>query len=93
MAEEQAIVRALRSGWVSPVGPEINAFEEEIASFVGATHAVATNSGTAALHLGLRALGVSESDSVITSTMTFVATANAIAYIGARPIFVDVLDD
>jgi dTDP-4-amino-4,6-dideoxygalactose transaminase len=93
LAEEEAVVRAVRSGWVAPLGPEVDAFEAEMASFVGASHAVALSSGTAALHLGLKAVGVQLGDSVITSTMTFVATANAISYAGARPVFVDSLDD
>lgn len=93
VAEEEAVVRAVRSGWVAPLGPEVDALESEIASFVGARNAVALSSGTAALHLGLKALGVQPGDSVITSTMTFVATANAISYIGASPIFIDSLDD
>jgi dTDP-4-amino-4,6-dideoxygalactose transaminase len=92
-AEEEAVLRAMRSGWVAPLGPEVDAFELEMAAFVGASHAVALSSGTAALHLGLKALGVRPGDSVITSTMTFVATANAISYIGAKPVFVDSLDD
>lgn len=92
-AEEAAVVRAVKSGWVAPLGPEVDAFEVEIAAFVGSSHAVALSSGTAALHLGLQALGVQPGDSVVTSTMTFVATANAISYIGAKPIFVDSLDD
>lgn len=87
------MVRAVKSGWVAPLGPEVDAFEAEIASYVAASHAVALSSGTAALHLGLKALGVQPGDSVITSTMTFVATANAISYIGAKPIFVDSLND
>ena len=91
--EEIAVVRAIRSGWVAPLGPEVDAFEVEMAAFVGASHAVALSSGTAALHLGLKALGVKPGDSVITSTMTFVATANAISYIGASPVFVDTLAD
>jgi len=93
LAEEDAVVRAVKSGWVAPLGPEVDAFEVEMAAFVGASHAVALSSGTAALHLGLKALGVQPGDSVITSTMTFVATANAISYIGAKPVFVDSLDD
>ena len=93
LAEEEAVVRAVKSGWVAPLGPEVDAFEVEMAAFVGASHAVALSSGTAALHLGLKALGVQPGDSVITSTMTFVATANAISYIGAQPVFVDSLDD
>ncbi len=92
-AEEEAVVRAVKSGWVAPLGPEVDAFEVEMAAFVGASHAVALSSGTAALHLGLKALGVQPGDSVITSTMTFVATANAISYVGANPVFVDSLDD
>lgn len=92
-AEEEAVVRAVRSGWVAPLGPEIEAFEREVADFVGVGYGVALSSGTAALHLGLKALGVGPGDAVITSTMTFVATANAIAYTGAQPVFVDSLDD
>lgn len=88
--EEKAAVRAIRSGWLAPVGPEINAFETELEEFVGSGHAVALSSGTAALHLALKAVGVGEGDVVIAPTMTFVATANAISYLGAEPVFVDV---
>lgn len=88
--EEAALVRAIRSGWAAPLGPEVDAFEREIALFCGVEHAVALSSGTAALHLGLLALGVKRGDVVVTSTMTFAATANAIAYVGATPFFVDV---
>lgn len=91
--EEKAVVRAVRSGWVAPVGPEVQGFEEEAAEFVNAGYAVALSSGTAALHLGLRAIGVGPGDAVITSSMTFVATANAIVYTGASPVFVDCLPD
>lgn len=91
--EERAVIRALRSGWVSPHGPEIDAFEGEIADFIGVQNAVALNSGTAALHLSLIAAGVRRGDSVITATMTFVATVNAISYVGARPVLVDTLED
>lgn len=92
-AEEEAVVRAIQSGWVAPLGPEVDYFEREVADFVGAAYGVALSSGTAALHLGLKALGVGPGDSVITSTMTFVATANAIAYTQAHPVLVDSLDD
>lgn len=88
-AEEAAVVRAVRSGWVAPLGPEVDAFETEIAAFVGRPQAVALSSGTAAIHLGLICLGVRPGDVVITSTMTFAATANAITYCGATPVFVD----
>lgn len=93
VAEETAVSQAVRSGWVAPLGPELEAFENDVAEFVGVTNAVALSSGTAALHLALKAVGVVPGDSVITSTMTFVATANAITYVGARPVFVDTLND
>lgn len=88
-AEEEALIRAIRSGWVAPLGPEVDAFEEELAAYCGRQHAVALASGTAALHLGLLTLGVGPGDLVLTSTMTFAATANAIVYTGADPVFVD----
>ena len=88
-AEEQALVRAIRSGWVAPLGPEVDAFESELAAYAGRSHCVALSSGTAALHLGLLVLGVGPGDLVATSTMTFAATANAITYTGAEPVFVD----
>ena len=93
LLEEEAVGRAIRSGWVAPVGPEVDAFEFEMAEFVGVEHAVALASGTAALHLGLLAAGVKPGSSVVTSSMTFVATANAIKYVGANPVFVDSLED
>jgi len=87
--EEDALVRAIRSGWVAPLGPEVDAFEAELAQYCGRDHAVALSSGTAALHLGLLTLGVGPGDAVLTSTMTFAATTNSIVYTGADPIFVD----
>jgi dTDP-4-amino-4,6-dideoxygalactose transaminase len=89
LAEEVQVLAALRSGWVAPTGPAVDAFEEAIAERVGMPHAVALSSGTAALHLGLIGLGVGPGQVVVTSTMTFIATANAIAYTGAEPYFVD----
>ena len=89
VAEERALVRAIRSGWVAPLGPEVDAFEAELASYCGRQHCVALSSGTAGLHLGLLTFGVRPGDLVLTSTMTFAATANAIAYTGAEPVFVD----
>ena len=88
-SEEQALVRALRSGWIAPLGPEVDAFEAELAAFTGRSHAVALSSGTGALHLALLGVGVERGSVVITSTMTFAATANAITYTGATPAFVD----
>lgn len=91
--EEEYLLRAFRSGWIAPVGPDLEAFEKELADKVGVAHAVGLSSGTAALHLGLLGLGVKPGDRVITSTMTFAATANAITYCGAEPVFVDCVDD
>ncbi len=87
--EEDALVRAIRSGWVAPLGPEVDAFEEELAEYTGRKHAVALSSGTAALHLALLNLGAGPGDLVLTSTLTFAATANSIKYTGAEPVFVD----
>ena len=88
-AEEAALIRAIRSGWVAPLGPEVDAFEDEMAGRVGVNAAVALSSGTAALHLALVSWGVGRGDVVVTASMTFAATANAIAYTGAEPFFVD----
>lgn len=88
-AEEDALVRAFRSNWIAPLGPEVDAFESELAEYTGRAHAVALSSGTAALHLGLLNLGVGPGDLVPTSSLTFAATANAITYTGAEPVFVD----
>lgn len=87
--EEQALVRAIRSGWIAPLGPEVDAFEAELAEYCGRKHAVALSSGTAALHLGLLTLGVGPGDLVLTSSLTFAATTNAIIYTGAEPVFID----
>lgn len=91
--EEEFLLRAFRSGWIAPVGPDLEAFETELAAKVGVSFAVGLSSGTAALHLGLLGLGVRPGDLVITSTMTFAATANAITYCGAEPVFVDCSSD
>jgi dTDP-4-amino-4,6-dideoxygalactose transaminase len=88
--ERRLLLEAFDSNWIAPLGPEIDAFEREFAEAVGVPHAVALASGTAALHLGLMTAGVRPGDRVITSTLTFAATANAIAYLGAMPVFIDV---
>ncbi|WP_211439858.1 DegT/DnrJ/EryC1/StrS family aminotransferase [Corynebacterium glutamicum] len=87
--EEEALVRAIRSGWIAPLGPEVDAFEQELAEYCGREFAVALSSGTAALHLGLLSLGIGPGDVVLTSSMTFAATTNAITYTGASPVFID----
>lgn len=91
LGEEEALAarRAILSGWVV-MGPEVAAFEQEFAALVGAPHAVACSSGTAALHLALMALDLGPGDEVITVSHSFIATANAVRYVGATPVFVDV---
>ena len=87
------VLDALRSGWVAPLGPDVDAFEREMASRVGVGHALALSSGTAALHLALLGVGAGPGTAVLCPTMTFAASANAIAYTGAAPIFVDASPD
>jgi dTDP-4-amino-4,6-dideoxygalactose transaminase len=87
--EEAHVLAAMRSGWVAPLGPDVDAFEHEVARRVGVGHAVAVNSGTAALHLALLALGIGPCHRVLVPTLTFVATANVVRYVGAEPVFVD----
>jgi perosamine synthetase len=90
--EAQAAARVVRSGWIAQ-GAEVQAFEQEFAAAVGAPHAIAVSSGTVALELSLRALGVTAGDDVVTVSHSFIATANAVRAVGARPVFVDVAPD
>jgi dTDP-4-amino-4,6-dideoxygalactose transaminase len=87
--EEEMVVQAVRSGWIAPLGPMVDAFEQAIAERCGRGHAVALSSGTAALHLALLKAGAGPGKVVIVPTMTFAATANAVVYTGAEPFFVD----
>lgn len=87
--EATYVLDALHSNWVAPVGPQLTAFEEEVAALVGVQHAVAVSSGTAALHLAMLALGVGAGDSVIVPSFTFAASANVVRYMGAEPVFID----
>jgi perosamine synthetase len=87
--EEAAVIEVLRSGDLS-LGPRVPAFEREFADWVGAPHACAVSSGTAGLHLALRAVGVSAGDEVVTSPFSFVASANVMLFEGARPVFADI---
>lgn len=87
--EQQYVQQVFDSNWIAPLGPQVNAFEAEFAAAVGAPHALALSSGTAALHLALIHLGVSRGDEVLVSTLTFSASANPVVYLGARPVFID----
>ncbi len=80
---------AFATNWIAPLGPHVDAFEKEFAAAVGSPHAAALSSGTAALHLALRLVGVARDDEVLCSTFTFSASANPIVYEGARPVFID----
>ncbi|MBM7604650.1 pyridoxal phosphate-dependent aminotransferase EpsN [Metabacillus crassostreae] len=80
---------AFETNWIAPLGPNVDAFEKEIAHYVGVSEAVAVSSGTAAIHLALSLLDVKKGDKVFCSTLTFVASANPILYQGAEPVFID----
>jgi dTDP-4-amino-4,6-dideoxygalactose transaminase len=87
--EEFLLADAFASNWIAPLGPHVDAFEAEFAELVGARHAVALSSGTAALHLSLLLAGVGRGDEVFVSTFTFSASVNPICYLGATPVFID----
>ena len=87
--EMKYIQEAFDTNWIAPLGPNVDAFEKEIADYVGVKGAVALSSGTAAIHLALSLLDVKNGDSVFCSSLTFVATANPILYLGAEPVFID----
>src|SRR5438045_8303176 len=88
-AEAEAAKRPILSGWITQ-GPEVAAFEREFAAMVGAAHACAVSNCTTALHLALLAVGVGPGDEVVTVSHSYIATANAIRYCGATPVFVDI---
>lgn len=87
--EQKYIQEAFNSNWVAPLGPNVDAFEEEIASYIGASETIVVSSGTAAIHLALSLLDVRKGDTVFCSSLTFIASANPILYQGAKPVFID----
>ncbi|AFZ37652.1 DegT/DnrJ/EryC1/StrS aminotransferase [Stanieria cyanosphaera PCC 7437] len=87
--ELEFVREAFDTNWIAPVGPHVDAFEQEFCQTIGAKYAAALSSGTAALHLALKLVGVEPADEVFCSTLTFVASANPIIYLGATPVFID----
>jgi pyridoxal phosphate-dependent aminotransferase EpsN len=88
-SERAFVTEAFDSNWIAPLGPNVDAFESEFGEYTGASNAVALSSGTAGLHLALLLAGVERGDVVLGSDLTFVASANAVVYAGAEPVFVD----
>lgn len=91
--EQEFIKEAFDTNWVAPLGPNVNAFEKELADYVGIAHASALSAGTAAIHLALKLLGVGEGDVVFVPSLTFSATCNPVVYEKAVPVFVDSEED
>ena len=87
--EIKFIQEAFDTNWIAPIGPNVDAFERELAAYVGIEHCAALSSGTAAIHLALIILGVKQGDEVICSTFTFSGSCNPIVYVGATPVFID----
>jgi len=87
--EQRYVNEAFETNWIAPLGPNVDGFEQDLATYTGTKHAAALSAGTAALHLSLVMLGVKSGDEVICQSMTFSASANPIAYLGAIPVFVD----
>jgi dTDP-4-amino-4,6-dideoxygalactose transaminase len=90
--EEQEVLRVLRSRWLS-TGPVTGRFEKAFSEYLGGGYATAVSNGTAALHLALKSLGLKEGDEVILPSLTFIATANAVLYVGAKPVFADIVSE
>lgn len=87
--EQEFVKEAFDTNWIAPLGPHVDTFEQEFCQVVGAKHAAAVSSGTVALHLALKLIGVGSGDEVFCSTLTFIATASPITYLGAKPVFID----
>jgi dTDP-4-amino-4,6-dideoxygalactose transaminase len=87
--ERRLLLDAFDSNWIAPLGPHVDGFERDVAERIGVPNSLALTSGTAALHLALLLLGVGPGDDVLVPTQTFVATANVVTYVGARPVLVD----
>jgi len=91
--EQKYIKEAFDTNWIAPLGPNVNEFEKEIAAYVGVPYAAALSSGTAAIHMALKAVGISRGDVVFCSSLTFAASCNPIVYEGGIPVFIDSEED
>jgi len=91
--EQKYIKEAFDTNWIAPLGPNVNEFEKEIASYVGVHHAAALSSGTAAIHMAIKAVGIKRGDVVFCSSLTFAASCNPIVYEGGIPVFIDSEED
>lgn len=91
--EQQYIQEAFDTNWVAPLGPNVNEFEKELASYVGVSYGAALISGTAAIHLALKAIGINRGDVVFCSSLTFAASCNPIVYEGGTAVFIDSEED
>ena len=87
--EKEALLRAFESGWIAPVGPELDSFEAELAAYFQVPYAVALSSGTAAMHLAMRLLDVQQGDHIYCSSLTFVGSVSSLVHEGAKPVFID----
>lgn len=87
--EQKYIKEAFDTNWIAPLGKNVNCFEDEIAKYTGAKYAAALTAGTAAIHLGIKALGIEKNDTVLCQSLTFSATVNPVIYENAKPVFID----
>ena len=91
--EQRFVAEAFETNWVAPLGPNVNSFESEVAAYTGCGYAAALSAGTAAIHLGLKLLGVKQGDVVFVSSLTFSASCNPIVYEKATPVLIDAEPD
>ena len=83
------IQQAFKTNWIAPLGPNVDAFEKELAGYIGVSHASALSSGTAAMHLALQIMGIGREDEVLCQSFTFCGSVHPAAYLGAKPVFID----
>ena len=87
--EQEFVKEAFEGNWIAPIGPNLNEFERELSNYTGAKYSVGLTSGTAAIHLALKILGIGKGDLVLVQSFTFCGSANPVIYSGATPVFID----